>query len=456
MKRLKKIYMPPLYSPHERDVLGNLSLRLLCFMDRIGSLISGGPLDGTEYDISLEELEGAGFDEADLEMLDFRLRELVRAGMLASFAIDQSHDAVRLAFEPECMGLARHFAKTGKRQEGPGALRGTAMLALKRAFKIRSDVYYTEGFDTENFNFGEDISYLDDAFHGYWRMDFGDEPEKFMRREICVFPQDDDDGLAVTQEIHYRLPGNLDIQSHWLCDVSLQDFTTPEIWRKRIPQILRAAEESLAKARERLREMQEVEGEDGQIINKAELLENMRKACRNSGRLARFFNCDPPVRTSPEWPLDSEPHGCFREFSCDLESFMRKFPHFAKWDIRRFLGGLWLRILRQRHGIEPEKLELEEYGKAGAADNLRERLPDLAADIEPEYQQSVKKARIRVAWGLFSHRFQNVLAFVDAVISHPEEEEMRIGDIGWNYISKLNYEKLLAGLDEAEKNASRH
>lgn len=452
--------MAPPYSPHERQVLGNLDLRQLCIMNRLGGLIADQCLDEAKFNIPLEALEGAGYDGRDLEWLDFRLRGLIEAGILASFAINSGKGLVELEFERTCLGLVRHFVETAGPQDGLGAMRGAAMLALKRAFKIRSDVYYSQDFTTENFNWCEDTSYLDRAFDGHWRMDFSDHPDTFMRRLICVQPDGDSGNLHILQEIHYLLPGKLEMEYQKLCELPAEDFTNPAVFDKMIPQIQRKAEQGLAKARERLQAMQEVETDDGRVINKFELLESMRQACVKSGRLARLFNCDTPPRVLPEWPLDSEPHGYFREYSCDLASFRQKFAEklqqYAAWDIKTFLGGMWLHILRERHDVQPEKMALEEYGEVHMADELREKHPDLAASIEAEYQQAMQEAQIRIAWGLSTTDFKGVEAFVDAVISHPKETEMRISHIGWNYTRNLSPATLLRYLDEAEKSAIRN
>ncbi|MBD5646060.1 MAG: hypothetical protein HDQ89_00005 [Desulfovibrio sp.] len=122
---------------------------------------------------------------------------------------------------------------------GNGVTYGRAVLALKRAFGVRSDVFYNQEFSSENFNYGEDTSYLDPAFGrgALWRMDFSDCPAEFLKRSVVIRPEAGD-RLAITQIISPTCPGSIDSSIDSLGVVSVAEFIDPETWETMIPGIV--------------------------------------------------------------------------------------------------------------------------------------------------------------------------------------------------------------------------
>lgn len=447
--------MTPKWNDEERPILAHLGFRAGSFLNRLGKLLQAEASAGPNFSIPIELIIGKGHDSEDLEWLDYLLSLLQKAGLRFSHSILPQEGCLLMDIEPAALRFMLKYPGRNDRADGKGTLRGNAMLILKRAFGIRSDVYYSEAFDTENFNYGEDTSYLDRAFNGHWRMEFSDRPEKFLERLIIVEPARKPEKIRIVQGFHYHLPGCFDTSGQELLELDPADFEKPEILESLVPQILESAAGGLDRARGRLKDMREVEDENGRIIDKIQLLEDMRRACQKKDRLCGLFGCQPPVRPSPEWPEDSEPHGYCRVFGCALQKFRTKYGAMlsrnVEWAIEKFMGQLWLRVFRIRHGIGPGEFDLREYGAAGVAEDLRDEYPDLAASIEDEFQAELEKAEIRIAWGLFSRQFKNVAAFVDLAISHPDEAEDFRSQPGWAFAWKPDPEGLENCLKEAER-----
>ena len=216
---------------------------------------------------------------------------------------------------------------------------------------------------------------------------------------------------------------------------------------------------TLEKAREKLERMLEIRLDDGKVISKVELLRDMKAVCEEEDRLCGIFGIAPEVRQSPEWPLDQEPRAFFREFSCNLaqleKHFLNKLSQGMQWDVESFRARLWLHLFREKYGIRPDDMDLEEYGCAWGADDLQERHPEKAREIGPQYRQALREAHIRLAWGLATRDFAQVMGFVNGILAHPAIGKEELPFIGRDVSGGIDRESLRECLDDAERLALR-
>lgn len=446
------------FTEAERELMAGLSTRQLLLLQKLAGMVGSARLDAAEHRLALEDFIGKGFDAEDSGRVMRLLKKM--AGILE--AVAHEGGVLFLRFRPEALSCVRKLAMQAEESpaNGNGVTYGRAVLALKRAFGVRADVFYDLEFSSENFNYGEDTSYLDPAFDmgAPWRMNFSDSPSEFLKRSVVIRPKADN-RLAITQTVSPTWPGCEDSRVDSLGVIPVADFTDPDTWETMIPGIVDQGRLALEKARGKMERTLAVRLDDGKVINKAALLREMKAVCEEEDRLCGFFGMAPEVRQNPEWPLDQEPRAFFREFSCDLAQFEKQFLNSMcqnlKWNVEGFMGGLWLHLFSEKYGIEPDALDLDEYGSAGVAQDLCEAHPDKAGEIQPEYQQALREARIRIAWGLATSDFRQVRGFVNGILVHPAIGREELPFIGWDSSSGLDGESMRECLDNAERSALR-
>lgn len=446
------------FTEAESDLMNELSIRQLLILGKLAGLIGSHRLDAVEHRLALEDFIGKGFDEEDSNRVVRLLKKMT--GILEAVAVEGG--VLSLRFRPEALSYVRKLAMQAEESpaNGKGTTYARAALALKRAFGIRSDVFYNLEFCTENFNYGEDTSYLDPAFErgARWRMDFSDRPAEFLTRIVVICPEADN-RLGITQSVSFTWPGSMGSSIDRLGVISVAEFIDPETWETMIPGILDQGRLALEKAREEMERMLEVRLDDGKVISKAALLRDMKAVCAEEDRLCGVFGCSPEVRQSPEWPLDQEPRAFFREFSCNLaqleKHFLDNMGQSLKLDVESFRARLWLHLFSEKYGIEPDALELDEYGGDGAAQDLRKAHPEKAKEIWSEYRQALREARIRIAWGLSTKDFRQIRGFVNGILAHPAIGREEVPFIGWDASSGLDRESMRECLDDAERRALR-
>lgn len=344
--------------------------------------------------------------------------------------------------------------------DGKGPLFAKAMLALKRSLGIKGDVWYREDFDTENFDFGEYIGYLDMGFKGnYWRMEFSDEPGDYLERAISVYPGKNE-LLLVTQSINYDLPDCDEYDKKVLAELPVEDFINPDSWKNFIPEIVDTAKKDLENAAEKLKDLMRVQTRKGLIINKMELLKDMEAVVQEHKIMCEFFGRSPNVRSISEWPVDCERRGYFRECEYSLKYFNQNFlPGLSQtnsWYLDNFMGEIWLTIFKNKFAIEPDWLDLEDFGSAGCAKNLQEEFPEKAAQIERDYNNALENSRIRIAWGLYTKDFNDVRAFVNAALHCDPFNKSQQLKMGFGYPYKLDYKELKSCMKEAAEQTLKH
>lgn len=446
------------FTEAEWELQGALSTRQLLILTKLAAMIGSHRLDASEHRLALEDFIGKGFDEEDSGRIVGILKKMT--GILEDVA--DAGGVLFLRFRPEALSYVRKLAMQAEENpaNGNGTTYARAALALKRAFGIRSDVFYNLEFSTENFNYGEDTSYLDPAFErgAPWRMDFSDKPSEFLERSVVICPEADN-RLAITQILSSICPDSFDPSIDRLGVISVAEFIDPETWETMIPGIVDQARLALETAREKLERMLEIRLDDGRVTSKVELLRDMKAVCEEEDRLCGLFGIAPEVRQSPEWPLNQEPRAFFREFSCNLAHFEQYFlVHLCQsisWDVENFSAGLWLQLFAEKYGIRSDPLEMDDYGCTGAAQNLRAEHPEKAAAMGPAYRQALEKARIRVAWGLATRDFRQVEGFVNGILAHPAMGRTEIPSIGWDFSCGMDRESLRKCLAAAERLALR-
>lgn len=442
------------FTEAESDLMNELSIRQLLILRKLAAMIGSARPDAADQRLALEDFIGKGFDEEDSNRIVRLLKKMT--GILEAVAVEGG--VLSLRFRPEALSLVRKLAMQAEESpaNGNGTTYARAALALKRAFGIRSDVFYNLEFCTENFNYGEDTSYLDPAFErgARWRMDFSDRPAEFLTRIVVICPEADN-RLGITQSVSSTWPGSMDSSIDSLGVISVAEFIDPETWETMIPGIVDQGRLALERAREEIERMLEVRLDDGKVTSKAALLRDMKAVCAEEDRLCGVFGCSPEVRQSPEWPLDQEPRAFFREFSCNLaqlqKHFLNNMGQSLRWDVESFMARLWLHLFGEKYGIKPDALELDEYGSDGAAQALREAHPEKAEEIWPEYGQALGEARIRIAWGLATRDFRQAEAFVNGILVHPAIGKKEMPFIGWDMSSSIDRESLRQCLDDAER-----
>lgn len=442
------------FTEAERELMATLSMRQHQILIKLAGMFGSDRLNGADLRLAFEDFIGKGFDEEDSSRVSRLLKKMT--GVLEEVANEGG--ALFLWFRPEALSLVRKLAmQAGERPaNGKGNAYGRAVLALKRAFGVRSDAFYTLEFCTENFNYGEDTGYLDNAFTrgDRWRMYFSDRPLAFLRREVEIRPLAGN-RLAITQTVSCEWPGCEDTRTDSLGVIPVAGFIDPEAWETMIPGIVGQGRLALEKAREKMERMLEIRLDDGEVISKADLVRNMKAVCNEEDRLCGIFGTAPEVRQSPEWPLKQEPRAFFREFSCDLAQlenhFLNRLGQNLKWDVECFRARLWLHLFSEKYGIGPDALDVDEYGSVGAAHDLRKAHPEKAGEIGPEYRQALREARIRLAWGLATRNFRQVRSFVNGVLAHPAIGKKEIPFIGWDTSSGIDRESMRKCLDDAER-----
>lgn len=113
-----------------------------------------------------------------------------------------------------------------------------AMLELKKAFGVDADAWYEEiGQDFEIFNYGQDLSFLDNVYdHNSWLMDFSHEISEGVEETVTVGSRfEDQENLCVTHRLVIDGKWGNDVEIY---KVTRKDFINPETWAVCISVIL--------------------------------------------------------------------------------------------------------------------------------------------------------------------------------------------------------------------------
>ena len=444
------------YTEAERDIIMNLSIRQTQVLLKLARLAG---LDGAERQkrrIPLDAFIGKGFDDYDARQalkLVARIKTIVKDVYLrcGSLFVEFRQDALPV--------LNKMVLKAAKFPPcGNGAVLCDAILALKMAMRTRSDVWYRNRHDHENFNYGEDVSYMDKAFSDdRWLVNFGDKAGELSRREIHIRPIDNEK-IQISQIVSAEWPGFDDDLCERLAVLPISDVTNPEKWEQIVPELAEMAALHLEKAKMSIARELETRLEDGTISNRPEIARRMESAVQEKDALCKLLSHDPEVRSSPEWPLGQEPKAFFREYSCSLPFFIERYQDIfndtAIWQMKEFAAQLWLELFAEKFGILPDNTNIEDYGYASVMEDLREDYPEKASEIDPDSRLELGRARIRLAWGLSTKDFKSVSGFVNGVLRHPLIGKEELKYIGWSLDSKsMEPEALRKCLESAVKNA---
>ena len=229
------------FTDDERELMRPLFIRPLQILRKIAALAgSGGARE--QVSVRLEDFIGFGFDEKDVE----RIVSLASGMKGIISGVSVSDDALCMDFYPEALSLVKKLALQSKEDElGEGVLFCESALALKRAFGMRGNVEYTQDFDFEDFNHGEDVSYLDGGFEGdSWLMEIRGRI-RGLNRMIQIMPGNG--RIFIRQHVSYGRP-NIDTSvCDELADFDREAFISPD-FRKFIPGIVEKGEACLERA----------------------------------------------------------------------------------------------------------------------------------------------------------------------------------------------------------------
>lgn len=230
------------FTDNERELMRPLFVRPLQVLRKLAALAGSGGVK-EEVSVKLDDFIGPGFDENDTERivsLVSGMREIVRG-------VSVSGDALCIGFNPKALSLVRKLALQAEEDEpGEGVLFCESALALKRAFGMRGDVEYTQDFGFEDFNHGEDTSYLDGGFEGdSWLMEIRGKIRK-LNRMIQIMP--DNNRISIRQYLSYGRP-NIDTSvCDELADIGREDFISTDFRKNFIPVIVEKGDACLEQA----------------------------------------------------------------------------------------------------------------------------------------------------------------------------------------------------------------
>ena len=230
------------FTDDERELMRPLFVRPFHILRKMAALAgSGGARE--QVSVRLEDFIGFDFDERDVE----RIVNLVSGmrGIVSGLSV--SDDALHMDFYPEALSLVKKLALQAEEDEpGEGVLYCESALALKRAFGMRGDVEYTQDFDFEDFNHGEDISYLDGGFEGdSWLMEIRGSV-RGLNRMIQIMP--DNGRISIRQHVSYGHPGIDTSVCDELADINREDFISPDFRKDFIPVIVEKRDACLERA----------------------------------------------------------------------------------------------------------------------------------------------------------------------------------------------------------------
>lgn len=442
------------YTDAERHLLKDLSIRKTQVLKKLARLM--GADDAATQQVPLEDLIGKDCDDHDRRMIlktVTTMRSIIEAAWLRQ-------GALFVKFRPEARSLIRKMALQAHAYppRGDGVAYCEAALALKRAMGVRSEVWYTQDFDFESFNYGEDTEYLETAFENdSWCMSFEEDRGEFLQNEVMIRPVPGG-RIQIDQSVCCQWPSCDLHSSQRLALVPAGEFLDPESWAKLLPGMAAQGRELVEKVNARIRGLLEVKLDNGAVLSRPEILRRMEEACREKDALCQLFGLSPEVRPSPEWPLGQEPRAWYREYSCSLAEFLEQHREGAGRSLRcaveDFAGSLWLAIFEKKFGIRVDPTDLEDYGPCGVAERFQERFQDKAAEIEAEYRRKLENATARFAWGLSTEDFKRVSGFVNGVLSHPALGKKELKHIGWSFdVTDMRPDALRKSLDDAVRDA---
>lgn len=177
------------FTSEEQDLMDDLFIRKGLILRKMARLIGSAALKGREQSLSLDAFLGHGHGQEDYERMSALFAEIPKIIEWWDFGDVWLH----VLFRPKAMSLVRKFALQEEEREsdGTGEAYGGAMLALKRAFGGEGDVWWFWGHGYENFDFGESISYLDEAFkRDRWWMRFDCPKVGGLERAVTAVPDD--------------------------------------------------------------------------------------------------------------------------------------------------------------------------------------------------------------------------------------------------------------------------
>ena len=236
------------FSPEEQAVLDNATPRQIMIARKLAALV-GPEADCLEQSLPVGALVGEGYDDFDMRRVGLLLKNL--KAMFDDFQMEGGF--YRMRFNPASLSWIKKQAANRPASNGLGTLYGNAALALKRKMGCHGDVEFLHSHGHENFNCGEDTSYLDPAFFGFWRMNFVSCPHKFIKQNIEIRPIRHN-WLEIGQFVICKAHGHKSCQGKSLAKVAVPDFLDPEKWEKTSSEIAGKAEAHLLSQIEALQE----------------------------------------------------------------------------------------------------------------------------------------------------------------------------------------------------------
>lgn len=236
------------FTPEERAVLDKATPRQIMILRKLARLI-GPTTERLDQSVPISALVGKGYDDFDMRRVGLLLKNL--KAMFDNFLMEDGFYRMRL--NPVSLSWIRKQAENRPANNGRGTLYGDATLALKMRMGIHTDVWLKHPHGHENFNCGEDTSYLDQAFFGFWRMSFAECPHKFVRQNIEVRPIRHE-RLEICQDIRCNPTGRFTSNSYELGVIPTADFLDPEKWDKTSSEMAEKAEDNLRRKIEFLEE----------------------------------------------------------------------------------------------------------------------------------------------------------------------------------------------------------
>ena len=209
------------FTDDEREVMRPLLVRPIQILWKIAAMAGNGGAR-ERVSVKLKDFIGFCFDERDVE----RIVGLVSGMRGIASCVSVSDDALRMDFYPEALSLVKKLALQAEEDEpGEGVLFCESALALKRAFGMRGDAKYTQDFDFEDLNHGEDVSYLGGGFEGdSWLMEFRGGV-RGLNRMIQIMP--DNGRISIRQRVSYGRPAIDMSVCDELADIDREDFISP-------------------------------------------------------------------------------------------------------------------------------------------------------------------------------------------------------------------------------------
>lgn len=226
------------YTEQERDLMNSTTIRGYLVLKKLARLV-GDEQREPIVSIPTESFIGQGYDQKDMDRISGVLSEMTEIIFKFRF-VDNRLD---LAFQPEARELVRKLAlePISRPKPGDGELYCRAALALKRKMGVKSAVFYQLANDFEEFDHGEDVSYLDRGFgpRDPWSMRI----EGACREIEFLLIMRSADYFVEIEQIFSKGDACESVTSR----VARMDFINPYEWENWMGRILREGRELLEK-----------------------------------------------------------------------------------------------------------------------------------------------------------------------------------------------------------------